>query len=371
MAEAYQAIKGDRRVQRLEYRPQTFRQQGAVVPFTTRILSQARVRWNLDERTRDGDLVEVLLPGFAGSNSTYVTSLARLGDIISMTVHDRALSERIIDVRAGRPVEVRHCWADVARSGLAGARAAVQAQEWREAMQATIHGDYIVMLRQLARRDKVAITSAMIDTLEASPGSGDLLYGALHELKSEPGRQGTAFGVCLIELAELLSGVGLKGSKSKSLLRDLTWRLGELSRLMKQWGRQTMSDIGPAALVCGNASSISFDMATRCLDRIDAMAIDLPALVRDWESRKVQLARLVSTLFWILDGWDFIIDLWDQAVGRKVTAEDAMYEIFRILPVVPPREVASMPDLEEKVREVHRFREPFVATKPGASHAAS
>ena len=56
---------------------------------------------------------------------------------------------------------------------------------------------------------------------------------------------------------------------------------------------------------------------------------------------------------WLLDGWDYVLRIWDDAVAERMAIDVAVKEIGRIIPIVPTREV----DADGGRRSVELFRE--------------
>ncbi len=344
------AVRGMRR---LEYLPRTFRQMGAIVPFTTRILSQARIRLGEARRASGQTVVEAMLPGFAGGNSIYVTTIHGLSEIVSMSVHDRALTERITLRRAHRPQEIMRCWIEVAELGLAGAEASQAAQRWNEETKRTIHNDRIVMVQRIAQRRQIELPQALVEMLRTSKHGEAALLQTIRDIEDGGGTRTSAMGQNLLLVSDHLAGIGLRSSPVPGHLRDLIWRLGELVTMLHEWGHRTMSDFGPSALACGDAASASYQEAVRSLERLDNMTRDIPALLSHWPKGKSELQAEIDRLYWILDGWSYIIDKWQEVVARTTSAEEAILEIYRVLPVIPQDEVVVSDT--DNARTLRRF----------------
>ena len=101
--------------------PRTFLEWGVAVPFTTPLLSSGRVRPGRRGRP------EMLMPNPSGGRGLYVFDLAAAPEVTSLTLHDRLLVERLLELPAPSPSEIRKAAQEVAIEGAAGRRAAREA----------------------------------------------------------------------------------------------------------------------------------------------------------------------------------------------------------------------------------------------------
>src|SRR3954470_1520506 len=90
---------------------QTFSDWGVVVPFTTPTLSHARLRPG-----RNGRL-DVLMRNPSGGKGVYVFDLGALGELFTLTLHDRLLYERLVELDTPTPDTIRQAVRDVAAEG--------------------------------------------------------------------------------------------------------------------------------------------------------------------------------------------------------------------------------------------------------------
>lgn len=341
MAGATVAVKmtgGAKTLRRLEYHPKTFVQRGAVAPFTTRILAQGRIRPGAN--AADPAAIEALLPGFSGGSSVYVTPLLTVSELVNMSVHDRALSELLAEKMATSPMGIRGCWLDIAGWGLGGAQQARRAQQWIDAREATYRADRMVILQNLARHEGLELPESLARDLMVRSGEG-AFRSAVDAFAAASTLDGDVIHGRLNAIAAILAGIGLKSTPAPGRMRELVARLSELAQMLALWGQETMADIGPVAVLCAGAAASNHELATITLKKIDELSVDPTALVSGWPKGGKRLTHEVERLYWLLDGWEHLIDLWDRVVARKALAEDIIPEISRLLPIVPPDEDES------------------------------
>lgn len=327
---------GAKTLRRLEYHPKTFAQRGAVAPFTTRLLSQGRIRPG--SQKANPEAIEALLPGFSGGSSVYVTPLATVDELVLMSVHDRALSELIAEKMATTPLSIRGCWLEVAGWGLGGSAEAARAQGWIEDRDATQRADRIIILQILARQQGLEMPDDLARDLMSRAGEG--VFRSAVEAFSVAGEidANVAYGR-INSIATIMAGIGLKRTPVPGRMRELVSRLAELAQMLALWGQDTMADVGPTAVLCAGAAASNHELAVKCLADIDELTVDPSQLVSAWPDGGKQLTADVERLYWLLDGWEFLIDLWDKVVASEALAEDIVPEISRLLPIVPPDEI--------------------------------
>lgn len=330
---------GARILRQLEYHPQTFAQRGTVVPLTTRQLTQSRVRRAVDVRRAENpaDNIEVLLPGFSGGSSVYVTALSQLGEIVNMSVHDRVILEMITDEQATTPQAVRRCWLEAVASGIGGAESIRRAEAWLKRSDDTFRADRILMLQAVARRENIVMPDDLAHSLMRR-GGDTVFRSAVGAFAAAGSMEPIAVETRITAIANTLTGVGLPRSPYPGQHRDLTARLSEFAGMLTGWGEETLSDHGPTAVVCANGAGQVHRIAGHCLAAIDRIIADIPGLIARWPRDSRALKEEVERLEWVLDGWEGLLELWDGVVANRVLAEDAVPEIERFLPVVPPGE---------------------------------
>jgi hypothetical protein len=64
--------------------------------------------------------------------------------------------------------------------------------------------------------------------------------------------------------------------------------------------------------------------------------------LRNWEATIRTAEGIVHKLLWILDGWEQVVKLWDQAAGRpREEQRTALRDVVRHLPIVPRDELPA------------------------------
>lgn len=315
-----------------QYLPSTFEERGATAPFTTPILSCARVR--SDERHN----LVLLTPGFAGTASVYVLPWRAIPELVTMTIHDRALHEAIQETNATSPDTMRREVLTVAATGLAGpevqaaARKAIRDDEnYAEQIQAVL---ILFLLHGLG----IDVTSLVGLDLSRS----DVLSRAKAALQSAT----TPLGVDLETLYDrmgalslVLRGLGLTSFGDPGRIRIMLEQLVGFERDMINRSNREVGDSQAFFGLAAEVAKHTIAPANTTLNNIDSLLKDLPSVVKNWEKSYPVIFGGITRLSWLLDGWDYVIgfakgaDNWNGA-----DLWENLDTLARMLPIVPRAE---------------------------------
>lgn len=305
------------------------------MPFTTPSVAFSRVRGD----GREG--LEVLVPGLSGSQGVYVIPWRGLRGMFKMTVHDRALHEQIDGLTEATPQTVREVVLNVAAGGLAGpkARGAALAAQQRNEDDKLRAGFYLI--------------AAVVKTL-----SGSELQVTLNEVATEHGQRevrnilnriadqlqlpASTMHDRMDQWASAISNVGVTGMPTKCRVRRGMDQIQTFSETIGIWGDQTFTgnkDYGRIINTLGfeTLSVVNTYLAT--LDKFTDMAGET---LSNWPRAGDNVAALAQKAEWVLDGWDYLVALWDSSVDEPAHILDAVVgDIFRLLPLAPRDELDS------------------------------
>lgn len=336
-----------------EFAPSTFQDRGVAVPFTTPMLSQARVRRDADKR------LEILLANFTAGTGVYVLPWKAVPSMMTLTLHDRLLFEQVEGLSAHAPEQIRAASLGVAATGVCGAEAAAAAQaQVEEDEQYRVLSQFVLMTALLRL---VGI------------GAADLIRpGMSGEESKRVARQAMAKVAVLLEVpADLLTErvdrlgmamapVGLPMAPKPGRLRRLAARLTQFADAAEAWSQAEPSDAAPLGAHAAATARHTLGLATACTDQLDALWTDVRALVMRADGGSAAVEAQVTRLSWLLDGWDFLIALWEQAAEADAAGRvTAMVELCRLLPVMPRSEgvvmTAALLDKDGLVRLQRRW----------------
>jgi hypothetical protein len=85
-----------------------------------------------------------------------------------------------------------------------------------------------------------------------------------------------------------------------------------------------------------NAASATKDHALRLLRKIDLWNNELGKVLQDWAKAKEDMQKHIDRLWWVLDGWQELIDLWrSRPQHDRVRQREIVEEIASFAPVLP------------------------------------
>jgi hypothetical protein len=318
--------------------PLTFGERGVLVPFTTPMLAAGRVRGP------DLKKAEILVPGLSGGKGTYVIPWKAVPEMFKLTVHDRALHEAIGEAPTFSPRQIRLAALRVARTGLAGrdACAAARAHMQRDENLELV-ARFFLTLRVVER---MAVDGATLALAELGTTAGQ--QKARRILVDIAASLGLSFDVLHDRIetwAKSVAPVGLAEMPAEAPPRRLINRLKPLGEQFVEWGKgETEDQIEGAAdaQLAADFCRETWRLATEFSTDIDAAGKQPAESLRNWDGTIRTTDSIVYKLLWILDGWEQVVKLWDQAASRpREEQRAALRDVVRHLPIVPRDELPT------------------------------
>jgi uncharacterized coiled-coil protein SlyX len=314
------------------YLPSTFEERGTAAPFTTPMFMLARVR--PDERQG----LVLLLPSFGGTDGSYVVPWAAVPELGSMSTHDRALHEEILAAKATSPDQMRTAAFKVAMTGLAGPVAAEAANKAVAEDQKKIDETHILLI--LALLTSTGMTSQ--ELMQTNPETDEWRVKTKAMLTKAAGEYGIEIDQIYHRIGELshtLAPVGLAISRQEARLRQLLQGLGEFRQSISEWGEADLSEMADFATYAAAVADLTLDMAGTMFRKLDAGVNDIGLVVREWAIQGPLAKHVASRLSWLLDGWEYIIELWRSLADQPVEEQrDGIGNLMRVLPLIPRNE---------------------------------
>lgn len=249
--------------------PANFAERGVFVPFTTPMLSAARLRVA-------GGRPEAVIPNPSGGRGVYVLGWTALDQSCAMTLHDRRLAALLGGSAGANPLAVRRAARTVAVQGFAGHAATLAA-------------------RAAERADDAALRACVAALLAAAP----TLSAA-----NQP----------LAVLAASLAPLGFGGTNDQAWLPRTLAAVSLLERDLRDWaamlGRQTGAATAGAV---ANRAAATLEAARGA----QALACRLaPAaavsLLAEPDAARAAIDAAERALF-LIDGWERLCLLWRLA----------------------------------------------------------
>jgi len=328
------------------YLPSTFEDRGTSAPFTTPMFAMSRVRPD------DRQGLVLLLPSFGGTDGSYVVPWSAVQDIGGMSTHDRALHEEILASKAISPDQMRTAAFKVAMTGLAGPVAAEAAKKAVAEDKKKIEETHILLILAL-------LTSSGMTTqelMQTNPETDEWRVKTKAMLEKAAADYGITIDQIydrIGELSETLAPVGLAISRQEARLRQLLQSLGEFRQSISEWGEADVSEWADFALYAAAVADLTLDMAGTMFRKLDNGVQDIGLVVREWPVQGPLAKHMATRLSWLLDGWDFIIELWRSLAEAPIEEQrDGVANLMRVLPLIPRNESEEDDDEAKKRHEL-------------------
>ncbi len=306
-----------------------------MVPFTTPVLAFSRLR----QQEEHG--LELLVPGLAGGRDIYVIPWRSLPSVFVMTVHDRMLREEIEALPASTPGTIRGATLKVESTGLAGAatsRAARQATNDDES-ERLLTNFFLVSeaVRQLSGgKLQLGPTDLMNDAGRTRTKLVLSRIAALFQTTADE------FYTRLESWATMVAPVGIPGLNYTCRHRQLIADINDYAADLEAWSERDFTEAADSARVCSRIAEETSNAARTLAAGVDRYAANIRETLTDWTSSFSRIRALMEKLSWTLDGWSHVVTMWREVDhGDRESAQDAVGEMLRLMPVMPRREVGS------------------------------
>lgn len=310
------------------FHPTTFLERGVSVPFTTPLLSGSRVR----PAEREG--LELAVPNPSGGRGQYVLPWAGLGELCRPTLHDRRIQEGVAALRGVTPGSIRRVGRLVAAEGLAGrkaqeAAAQAEARDGEARLLANFH-----LLLNLVRKVEPPGLEAVPPEREQPAELERRAKRAVAHVAPRLGMEADRVATMLEELATILAGIGLGPDAKQARLPRALARLVALREDMEAWGAQRSDESATAADLIRAAVALTVTCTMTTLADARALVVNPIGLLQRWRADPEAVARTIARPEWLLDGWDAICLIWQEAAG-PAAQRAALNEMAQLAPIVP------------------------------------
>lgn len=321
-------------------------------PFTTPPISQARLR--LDHRGR----VEVVARNPTGSDGNYVMPLAALGEMFRLSIHDRALLERLESLRPISPWTIRGVALIVATEGLAGpdgkeaAERAIAEDEERVLLTMLLLLEQLLREAGLSRIDWKAINTSDSQVRERLRPHFRSLEPSISMSAEE-----------LIEMLDALSAVvapiGFPNAPFKSHSETTLVDLRDLRQSVEAWGRAECDEAASAAELIVECAALSIACAEKSMAKAEGLLRKTGKLLEAYAADRERVEEILTRPIWLLDGWRHLTALWNASDGKtRDERREAVFELAALVPVVPlsaDEWLGIKPDQQRSSAELRRW----------------
>ena len=316
------------RAKNTSFQPTTFLERGASVPFTTPMLTGARVR----PAERAG--LELIVPNPSGGRGAYILPWTDLRALCRPTVHDSQLTERIAALRSVTPGTIRTAARKLATEGSAGraACAAAAAALQAEAQSCIVMNFHLLLL--LVQQEEPAGASSRPPDAENPAELEKRARRTIAAIAPRLRQDSATIAASLEELAELFVPLGLGKRANLARLPHAMALLKMLRQEVQAFPADGDEDVpGLVQMITGTAD-ITLTCAEKTLTESRKSAAPIFALLAAWQADNVKLSRELARTDWLMDGWERICALWSLSTGPN-ERRNALSEIAALLPVIP------------------------------------
>ncbi|MBN9528180.1 MAG: hypothetical protein J0H82_18375 [Alphaproteobacteria bacterium] len=320
-----------------EFLPQRFAERGAAVPFTSPSIAQGRVREDYRQQ------LELAVPALGGMKGSYIIRWAELLNVFpGMTLHDRVLRDEIERRQAATPDKVRTAALYVARQGLAGPEGAeAAARIIQEADGDRLLTTFFLILTCL----EAAKTDLSLDLPDlVTPAGQQRVKAAIDAIATMVGLDGASTYDAIERWGEILAPAGLARAPVAARFRRLNRRIVDFAGAITDWSKSEHEDSAYMARFAGDLARLTASVADTALADLDRLQAKPLGVLRNWTAARLTLSDTVDRISWTLDGWEFILVMWDEAVsGQERSAQRSVVaDIFRLLPLLPEGEISGV-----------------------------
>ncbi|MBX2830187.1 MAG: hypothetical protein KTR23_03265 [Rhodospirillales bacterium] len=316
--------------------PQTFLSRGVRTPFTSKSLRFARIAVGKNGRSK------VMLPGLAGGLGTYELPLDTLREVFDLSVHDRMLFDRLLELEDIRPETVLEQARAVAITGVGGVELArTSITRSRDEKASRELGQLAVLHQALRQLGGAAVQDMKREELLTTEGQ-IRARKALNRFASEHKVANDTIIDSLAEWSKMTAPVGLKLDGCQGVLRVLTAGLKKFANDIEEWSNSEQPDFRFMAGRITNATGATCDHAMKRIVEIDGWNNELGKVLTNWDRAKKDIAKKIDYLWWLLDGWQELIDLWQKRpTTDRAKQREIIEEIASFAPVLPVEEILT------------------------------
>jgi hypothetical protein len=345
------------------YHPTTFPERGVTLPFTTPRLGGTRARPGKKHS------VELVVPNLSGGRGVYIMPWTSLTALCRPTLHDKVFSQKIANVINVTPATIRQIARQIAAEGLAGEEAMEAARIATDADK----GDRVVtnfrllmlLVEQVARLFRPpALTSGT--AAELDPSTRARL--TVEWISPRLGQTSTWTANALEELADVLAQIGVGSTGTIGRIPRLTSMLGEVRAGIADWGnaKREEDQAAYARMIC-SVVDVTLSLAQTMVARAQALPDTMVDLLRGWATDSGAVIEMVSRPEWLLDGWEQICLIWQNAHDDAMRRA-ALAEIATLIPILP-KEVNDWCHTQYETDSLNRFRRLVQLTRTGSPAA--
>jgi len=306
-----------------------FLQRGTVMAFTTPHLLGARFI-----QAQKGGPRNIALPSLSARPGLNILPWSEVATTQGMTMHDRALWQKLVNVPSVAPKDLRAVMQEIAAEGLRGSAARSWAREQLTKDRTALRRVFFLLLTDLIRRTE------WMGEEKVAPEDESLSY-LRPRIGRAIGRISKTLGVKTEEVEaalEALAGVFMPFGKPRDIVightRQALLDLREFVRELELWtAPRRGSPRGLRADFITRKASLALHCAAAAVADLDDFGDDGTKILRHWLSDPEAVQKRADRPEWLLNGWDIVIALWRQS--EPSDREACLLEMSHLAPHLP------------------------------------
>jgi len=322
------------------YLPNSFEERGVTIPFSTDAIRNARLRGDNPKRR------EFLLPGLSGGEGTYVIPFHALPDVVEMNMYDRALVERLEEVPAITPLDLRQMVLEIDAAGFGGIERSTSAKkELASAETVGLFNQCMLIIRALKL---LSDESEELDLKVLITPEGQRL--AKQQFAGYAQKAGTTSDDVMKKLETWANLIGLVGVRAADhpghLMREQT-RLLAMTEDLREFIRKEPPEAQFMGKGVIQASELASGIVNQELEAVWAYEDDIAHSLENAGATMDSVKNHLSTISWVLDGWERMVHDWNDSSDSFRNARRKVLEmIYENMPILP-KDILGRDQMEE------------------------
>ncbi len=313
------------------YLPKTFAERGLVIGYTTPILQFARLRRS------SSSMVDVLIPSLSGGVGTFVVPYRSLPEVLSLTVFDRALHEKLTSLLRPTPMGLRKIKLEVGTTGLGGPLIQQWALSQMEADKSRPDMILLYMIEIAVRQLGSSAEAKGLDLKALATTEGQAQARRALQGFAESARTTPRDLINLMERwAKSLTPLGLPDGRVSGPYLDIVVGLEAMAKDLRGW---MLNEPPETAEMAERTASAALDAAARARKVIAGIGESLDMMrgpLSDPAEVESLFSKTVDIVTHLLDGWLRILDNWNAVLKSERWEQRQVLEAFiQFLPVLP------------------------------------
>jgi hypothetical protein len=151
--------------------------------------------------------------------------------------------------------------------------------------------------------------------------------------------------------SDAIGPIGTPKTGKAPRLRKMRQRIEEFANSIGGWSEVDKSEHSPLGGLASLVARETAALAAEVFAEADTFLEKIDRTVAKWDQSLEAISNSVERISWMLDGWDLLVAMWEDAVIKAPHEQQAtVQELARILPIIPEEEVSGA--RRDKIRDI-------------------